>query len=107
MVRNNRITGEAPFAMALVPLVFGGTAPAENNTFVGNNIRGFTPNPTLWGVGAHYVLMEGANNNLVVGNHGDVIDLGEDNIITGLTKKPGNIGQQLSDAMRRKREMPM
>ena len=103
LVRNNRITGEASFAIAVAPAALGGTATAENNTFVGNNVNLFTPDPTVWGFGAHYVLMEGANENLVVGNGGDVIDEGVGNVITGLTKKPGNVGELVKEALHRGR----
>jgi hypothetical protein len=91
LVRGNRITGQGPFALVVAP-------PASYNTFVGNSINGFTP----WV--AHYIFFEGANHNVVAGQHGDVIDLGEGNRITGLTKKPGNIGQQISDGMQLRRE---
>jgi hypothetical protein len=91
LVRANRITGWGPFALAVVP-------PASNNTFVGNNAAGFTP------FEAHYIFWEGSNHNVVVGQHGEVIDLGQGNRITGLTKKRGNIGQQIRDAMQQRRE---
>jgi hypothetical protein len=92
LVRANRITGWGPFALGVLP-------PAGYNTFVGNNISGFTP------FQAHYLFWEGANHNVVAGRHGDVIDLGEGNRITGLTKRPGNIGQQQSDAMQLRRQL--
>jgi hypothetical protein len=92
LVRANRITGWGAFAL------FVGS-PASYNTFVSNDISGFTPSV------AHYIFMEGANDNVVAGEHGDVIDLGEGNEITGLTKKPGNIGQQISDALQQKRAL--
>jgi hypothetical protein len=97
-VIRNRITGEAPFAIALTPAALGGTAPAETNTIIENEVKRFTPAPTVWGFAAHYVLMEGANKNLIVGRHGDVIDWGEDNTIIGLTKKLGNMGLTLKEA---------
>jgi hypothetical protein len=62
------------------------------------NVSRFNPSE------AHYLFEEGANHNVVAGHHGDVFDRGEGNRSTGLTKKPGNIGQQISDAMQQRRE---
>lgn len=102
LVRNNNVAGEAPFAMASIPHMLGSGAVAENNTFPGNNITRFEPDPTVWDFGAHYLLDEGTNLNLVVGYHGVVIDLGEGNVATGLTKQPGKMGQEIREAMWRK-----
>jgi hypothetical protein len=90
LVRSNDITGQGTFAVGVV-------GPASENTFAGNNINGFTP------VEAHYFFL-GANHNVVAGQHGTVIDLGVGNRITGLTKTPGGIGGQISDAMRHRIE---
>jgi hypothetical protein len=102
LVRNNNIAGDAPFAVASIPHMLGSGAVAENNAFLGNNITRFEPDPTVWGFGGHYLLDEGTNLNLVVGDHGVVIDLGEGNVITGLTKQPGKMGQEIREAMWRK-----
>jgi hypothetical protein len=92
LVRANQISGWGESALLV-------GRPASYNTFVGNNLSGFTPSK------AHYIFEEGANHNLVVGEHGVVIDNGEGNRITGLTGMPGNIGQQVSDAMQTRREL--
>ena len=93
LVADNKIEGSANGAFALGYNWVA--APVEHNVYRGNNVSNFTPVDCPLAPGAHYALLPGANQNLVVGNGGQVIDLGEDNIITGLTKKPGNIGQMI------------
>jgi hypothetical protein len=104
LVRNNKLSGEAPFAIAVTPNLFGAVAEAENNAMLGNNISMFEPDPTVWGFGAHYFFDVGANYNLVIGNGGDVLDWGVGNVITGLTPVAGEVGPNLSEALAKKKE---
>jgi hypothetical protein len=102
VVSGNKIRGNG--AAGFLLWGYGPEYPVENNTFVGNNINGFTPDPSSWGFAAHYLFID-ANNNLVVGNGGQVIDLGQGNIITGLTPVAGEIGQALKEALANKKDV--
>ncbi len=73
---------------------------ASNNVCVGNNINKFDPNDGA----AHLYFSAGANDNTIVGGHGTVIDLGDNNTFKGgyrdLTGShlttPGGVGDEIS-----------
>ena len=74
-VSGNRIRGAGLYALGLVPLFPGELA--ASNTFVGNNLTGF--DATL----ADTLIFSHAEDTVLVGNGGTVLDLAADSEITG------------------------
>jgi hypothetical protein len=99
-VGQNRVEGAGAYAL---DIYFGGWgAPVDRcNTFVGNNIAGF--HSSL----ADVFLDTTAEETVLVGDSGTVIDLGSKNRITGFTKlgPDSTLGQQIRKAAERKREL--
>jgi hypothetical protein len=108
-VGQNRIVGEGEYAMTFIPINQYQTA--SSNVCVGNNVNNFNPN----NLGAHLyfgpgfvlptgIIVPSASNNTVVGGHGTVIDLGDNNTFKGgyrdLTGShlttPGGVGDEIS-----------
>lgn len=103
-VGQNKIKGEAAIGNAvtgddwLFPQIFS----SNDNLFWGNNLAGLVTAMT-------YFFDQYTNDNVVEGYSGgcSVIDFGSNNKITGCTpmKDAGGIGQQVRDAMKRKKEL--
>jgi len=98
MVRNNKIGGEGLIGILIVEV--------DNSVFMGNNLQGFTP------INADYVLgppgPPGSNDNTIVGvgNGTVVVNFGSGNIITGLTRVPGeSIGERIKAAQQKRKEI--
>jgi hypothetical protein len=72
----------------------------NNSVFLGNNLQGFTP------VVADYALFDSHDNTIVGVGNATVLDLGSGNIITGLTKVPGeSIGERIKAAQEKRKEI--
>jgi hypothetical protein len=76
-IRNNRLRGDATYAMLLGAGFFDPTEPSMSNLFVGNNIATFDSSV------ADVFFDTNTVNNVLKGHSGTVIDLGTDNRITG------------------------
>lgn len=103
-VGQNRIRGEATIGNLVTgdDWFFPQIYPANNNLFWGNNLAGLVTATT-------YFFNQYTSANVVKGYSGvcSVIDLGTNNKITGCTpmQDTGGIGQQVRDAMKRKKEL--
>lgn len=75
---HNRIDGDPTWGLGILPLFE--LLSAEENVFVGNNLTQLTP--TI----AHVVFDGIAQNNVLVGNGGTVLDLGSGNQITEMSR---------------------
>ncbi len=99
--KGNKVEGSMFYAQGIIPNLLNTNYVAENNVYQGNNIA---PAQAEYHVLCHY----GANNNMFVGYSGNVLDLGEDNRITGYTtmahEPPPNLGQRISKAQHRIRD---
>lgn len=76
-IRNNRLRGDAEYAMVLGAGFFDPTEPSMSNMFVGNNIATFDSSV------ADVFFDTNTVNNVLKGHSGTVIDLGTGNRITG------------------------
>jgi hypothetical protein len=76
-VSNNRIRGDAEYAMLLGAGFFDATEPSMSNVFVGNNLATFDASI------ADVLFDTNTINNVLKGHNGTVIDLGTGNRITG------------------------
>jgi hypothetical protein len=76
-IRNNRLRGDAEYAMLLGAGFFDPTEPSVSNVFVGNNIATFDASV------ADVFFDTNTVNNVLKGHSGTVIDLGTGNRITG------------------------
>ena len=77
---------------------------SDGNDIIGNNVQNFTPIELPdYGLGAPIWLGQNTRNCVVVGgsNKTNVVDLGTDNILTGVNTMHGNPpGPAISDAMK-------
>jgi hypothetical protein len=82
----------------------GGVATA--NAFAGNQISRFAPrDSSIYGTGAHVFFDAHSRANVLAGNSGSVVDLGEDNSITGSRVSGQGLGLALSTALAAKRNL--
>jgi len=90
VVRNNIIRGEAEYGIY---------QESNGGTFVGNNLQGFDAFDADYGLFGNYNTVVGKGNSTVA-------DGGADNIITGMTKVPGqSIGDRVKDAQAKRKEI--
>ncbi|WP_296700601.1 right-handed parallel beta-helix repeat-containing protein [Algoriphagus sp.] len=90
IVRNNILRGGAEFGII---------QESNSGTFSGNNLQGFSPLITDYGFFG--------NSNTIIGNgNSSVLDLGIDNITTGMTKVDGvSIGERMKEALAKRKEI--
>jgi len=95
---HNKVKGTMGWAIGIISMDLDCTA--QDNVFLGNNI--VQAKTLVSDVFFDY----GAHNNSLAGFSGTVVDLGTGNIITGFTHKHlgPELGQQIKDALARKRE---
>lgn len=90
IVRNNTFLGGAEFGII---------QESNGGNFLGNNLQGFTP------LVADYGLFSSENTIIGSGNS-TVLDLGADNIITGMKKVDGvSIGERIKEALAKRKEI--
>ncbi|MDX1664760.1 MAG: right-handed parallel beta-helix repeat-containing protein [Candidatus Promineifilaceae bacterium] len=96
----NRLDGSASFALSIWNFGILPDVVNDNNTLVGNNIARFEASV------ADVFFSPAAVDNILIGNSGDVLDLGENNEITGVRLLNGDrrIGDAIGDAQARKLE---
>ena len=100
-VRNNRLRGDARYALLLGAGFFDPTEQCVGNTLVGNNIATFDASVADVFFDANTV------DNVLKGHGGNVIDLGTGNAITGARKSlPAHDKEQLRSAQRSMRRRP-
>jgi hypothetical protein len=98
LVTNNRITGD--FRLAGIALGYDGL-PGSGWMIKGNNLQNASVLFTT-----QILFGSTASNNTVVGgsNMTNVLDNGTNNVLTGVNNLGGGIGQDVTDAMQRKRD---
>jgi hypothetical protein len=100
-IRNNRIRGDAEYAMLLGAGFFDPTEPSMSNLFAGNNIATFDASV------ADVFFDTNTVNNVLRGHSGTVIDLGTGNIITGTRiNLPSQAEEQLRNDQRAMQRRP-
>lgn len=95
LVRANKVQGDGAYALQVGTYV--PPATAGGNSFIGNNISGFTASV------ADIFLDVNSHGTIVKGNNGTVVDLGTDDWISG--SKRGVLDASLGDRVRREQEL--
>ena len=97
-IGQNRVEGTGLFAIDIfqIPLF---EPSVRANTFVGNNIARMRSEVV------DVFLDVNAQDTVLVGQSGSVVDLGVNNSITGFTKSGSGLGQQIREAQARKHEL--
>ena len=98
LVRANKITGNGAFVMQVARFTSTEPGIALSNTFVGNNIAQFEADI------ADVFLDVTSRNTIVNGYSGTVIDLGNENSVSGFTKKAitQDLGTRIREALQLK-----
>lgn len=96
----NKISGSGWIAFCLG--YNGSSIIPYNETLQANNVNQFSPTE-YW----HFYLHFGTHDNLIIGSgmgHNTYVDNGVNNRITGVTPMAGGIGQDLSEAIKKRNE---
>ena len=96
----NKISGSGWIAFCLG--YDGSSIIPYNETLQANNVNQFSPTK-YW----HFYLHFGTHDNLIIGSgmgHNTYVDNGYNNRITGVTPMAGGIGQDLSEAIKKRNE---
>ncbi len=96
----NKISGSGWIAFCLG--YNGSSIIPYNETLQANNVNQFSPTK-YW----HFYLHFGTHDNLIIGSgmgHNTYVDNGYNNRITGVTPMAGGIGQDLSEAIKKRNE---